>query len=212
MAVLLKKLLSLVSLEPMANQLPQTLLQKFYHPLAEKFPLIPTFVFYYSLVESSLQNPSEVPMMKIPQSNLSSSLPVFTPRDYEKKEMSERLAKKEEEKIILLNPNASDLLPLRKWESEKFVELGKKILAENSNNRIIITGAPSEQRSAEEICAKINSPRAISFAGKTTMRELLALYSISDILVTNDSGPGHFSSLTNIHTIILFGPETPKLF
>ena len=25
-------------------------------------------------------------------------------------------------------------------------------------------------------------------------------------------GPGHFSSLTDIHTIVLFGPETPALY
>ena len=76
----------------------------------------------------------------------------------------------------------------------------------------MISGAPAEQKDAEDICKKIGSEKAVSFAGKTTLRELLTLYSVSDILVTNDSGPGHFSSLTNIKTIILFGPETPKLF
>jgi ADP-heptose:LPS heptosyltransferase len=38
------------------------------------------------------------------------------------------------------------------------------------------------------------------------------LYTLSDILVTNDSGPGLFASLTDIETIVLFGPETPLLF
>jgi len=114
--------------------------------------------------------------------------------------------------IIILNPNASDLLPLRKWEKQKFIELGKKIITENENARIIISGAPSEQADAEDICRQIGSDNAISFAGKTTLRELLTLYSLSHILITNDSGPGHFSALTNIKTIILFGPETPKLF
>ncbi len=189
-------------------------------------PYLHTSVFYYSLVEATLQNPAEVPMMKIPVSPLQrgtkGDLAVFTPSEQEKKEMQERLTPNPspqgegnqagKEKIILLNPNASDLLPLRKWESEKFVDIGKKILSENESARIIITGAPSEQKSSEEICRQIGSSKAVSFAGKTTLRELLTLYSLSDILVTNDSGPGHFSALTNIRTIILFGPETPKLF
>jgi ADP-heptose:LPS heptosyltransferase len=34
----------------------------------------------------------------------------------------------------------------------------------------------------------------------------------SEILVTNDSGPAHFASLTPIHVVTLFGPETPALF
>ena len=40
----------------------------------------------------------------------------------------------------------------------------------------------------------------------------MVLYAIADVLVTNDSGPGHFSSMTPVDTVILFGPETPALF
>jgi len=182
-------------------------------------PYLHTSVFYRSLVEATLQNPSEVPMMKVPisplQNGTKEDLPIFTPTEREKKEMQEKIHNAfgvDWEKIVILNPNASDLLPLRKWESEKFIELGKKILAENPNVCVVISGAPSEQKDAEEVCRKIGSVRAVSFAGKTTLRELLTLYSLADILITNDSGPGHFSSMTNIQTIILFGPETPKLF
>jgi ADP-heptose:LPS heptosyltransferase len=49
-------------------------------------------------------------------------------------------------------------------------------------------------------------------AGRTTLREVLVLYTLADVLVTNDSGPGHFASLTGIDSIVLFGPETPLLF
>ena len=55
--------------------------------------------------------------------------------------------------LILLNPNASDLLPLRKWETARFVELGRRLLAENPSLCLIITGAPSEQASAETVAA-----------------------------------------------------------
>jgi ADP-heptose:LPS heptosyltransferase len=44
------------------------------------------------------------------------------------------------------------------------------------------------------------------------MRQLLVLFTLADVLVTNDSGPAHFASLTSIHVITLFGPETPALF
>jgi ADP-heptose:LPS heptosyltransferase len=178
-------------------------------------PYLHTSVFYRMLVEATLHAPSEIPMMKIPKSDLPSSLPVFNPLEQEKKTVKDMLVSAfgiENKKLIILNPNASDLLPLRKWESEKFIELGKKIISENEQVRIIISGAPSEQKDAEDICKKIGSVKAVSFAGKTTLRELLTLYTLSDILVTNDSGPGHFSTLTQIKTVILFGPETPKLF
>jgi ADP-heptose:LPS heptosyltransferase len=42
--------------------------------------------------------------------------------------------------------------------------------------------------------------------------ELPALYHLAHVMVTNDSGPGHFSSVTPLPTIVLFGPETPALY
>lgn len=175
-------------------------------------PYMHISAFYYLLVEASLYDPSETPMMKIIQKDISFSLPTFIPANDERKKMIDKLSKKEGEKIVLLNPNASDLLPLRKWESKKFVALGKKLISENPHVRVVITGSLPEQKTSEEICKQIGTDKVMSLAGKTTLRELLVLYSISDILITNDSGPGHFSSLTNIRTVVLFGPETPKLF
>jgi ADP-heptose:LPS heptosyltransferase len=188
-------------------------------------PYLHTSSFYFSLVEATQQDPNEVPMMKVPQNNFNASLPSFEPTEAEKDSMVEKIENAFSsfaplssrrgvggEALVILNPNASDLLPLRKWDKQNFIELGKKIIAENENARIIITGAASEQKDAKDICTQIGSSKAVSFAGRTTLRELLTLYSLADILVTNDSGPGHFSSLTAIRTIILFGPETPKLF
>jgi ADP-heptose:LPS heptosyltransferase len=31
-------------------------------------------------------------------------------------------------------------------------------------------------------------------------------------MVTNDSGPAHFASLLRLPTVVLFGPETPRLY
>ncbi len=38
------------------------------------------------------------------------------------------------------------------------------------------------------------------------------LYTLAEVLVTNDSGPAHFAALTPIDVVALFGPETPLLF
>lgn len=177
-------------------------------------PYIHTSVFYLLLMEASLHNPNEIPMMKIEQKKFTTEPPKISFSESEINSFKEKFKNifSGDKKVILLNPNASDLLPLRKWDEKKFIELGKKILNENNNALIVITGAPSEQKSAEEICQTINSPNVFSFAGKTSLEELFILYSLSDILVTNDSGPGHFASITNIHSIVLFGPETPRLF
>ena len=75
-----------------------------------------------------------------------------------------------------------------------------------------MTGSFAEQNPCEVLLWEINPDRVINFAGKTTFKELITLYSISDLLITNDSGPVHFASTTEIPILALFGPETPKIF
>ncbi len=115
-------------------------------------------------------------------------------------------------RLILLNANASDLMPLRRWPGERYVELALRLLEQFSDAAILFTGAPSEARAVEELVRKVDSPRCISMAGKTTLRQLLVLYGLAEVLVTNDSGPAHFATLTPIDVVVLFGPETPRLF
>src|SRR5438552_7328345 len=43
--------------------------------------------------------------------------------------------------LILLNPNASDLLPLRRWPPRRYVELARRLLARYPEVFIVFTGA-----------------------------------------------------------------------
>ncbi|HJU41500.1 MAG TPA: glycosyltransferase family 9 protein [Vicinamibacterales bacterium] len=170
---------------------------------------------YSVLVEAAFHDPRELPMLKIPLSDIRatpSPPPRFVPDAAEMQRIRQRIGAAEAHPIVILNPNASDLLPLRKWQTEKFKALAERILAAYPTSRIVLTGAPSEREAADRLCREIGSSRATSLAGQTSLRDLLTLYSVADVLVTNDSGPGHFAALTPIRAIVLFGPETPRLF
>lgn len=172
---------------------------------------------YATLAEAAFHDPGERPMLKVPLQTITSnraSTPQFVPAPGELEAVRQRLGAPagSDQPVIILNPNASDLLPLRKWQTSKFAELAKRILDAFPSALIVLTGAPSERAAADALCRDLNSPRVLSFAGETTLRELLSLYSIADVLVTNDSGPGHFAALTPVHAVVLFGPETPRLF
>ena len=143
--------------------------------------------------------------------------PVFTPAADEtarvraliEKELGAPLGKP----FVLLNPNASDIVPLRKWPVENFELLTRSILKRWPDAVIGLTGGRAESAKAEEMAARLGSTRIVSLAGKTTLRELLAAYALADLLVTNDSGPGHFSSMVpSMDSLVLFGPETPALW
>lgn len=114
--------------------------------------------------------------------------------------------------IVLLNANCSDMIPLRRWESSRFVELARRTLSEFPEASVVFTGAPAEAEQAAALASEVGSPRCISLAGKTSLEDLFALYAHSRVLVTNDSGPAHFASLTPVGIVVLFGPETPALF
>src|SRR5213595_547934 len=114
--------------------------------------------------------------------------------------------------LILLNPNASDLLPLRRWPPLRYVQLAQRLLERYPEVFIVFTGAPAEAAPNNRLADEVGSDRVIRLAGKTTLRQVLVLYTRSEILVTNDSGPAHFASMTPIRVVALFGPETPALF
>jgi ADP-heptose:LPS heptosyltransferase len=62
------------------------------------------------------------------------------------------------------------------------------------------------------ICDALGSSRCINLAGETAFRELIDLYNIAHLLVSNDSGPPNLASLTDIKTLVFFGPETPACY
>ena len=115
-------------------------------------------------------------------------------------------------RIILINPNASDLLPQRRWAPERFSELIVAVHQRWPEDLILITGSPAEHAYVEGVRLAAKVKHAINFAGHVRFSELPALYTLSHAMVTNDSGPGHFSSVTSLHTVVLFGPETPALY
>lgn len=114
-------------------------------------------------------------------------------------------------RLIAINPNASKLIGIRKWPRERYAELTRRLL-EDPDAVCVITGVASEREDADVIRALVQSDRALDLTGRTSLRELLELFTMADVLVTNDSGPAHFAALTDIPTVVFFGPETPALY
>jgi ADP-heptose:LPS heptosyltransferase len=115
-------------------------------------------------------------------------------------------------KIILINPNASELLIQRRWPQENFANLIKMILEKCARAIVLITGDPREREEAQRLKEQVRDERCINFAGKVTFAQLPLLYSICEFMVTNDSGPPHFAAITDMPTFVIFGPETPALY
>lgn len=178
-------------------------------------PHLHTSRMFEAMVEALTRDPGLLPTFDfIPPTN---HLPAkFQARPDEAAEM-EAILRRENPRLgsaplVLLNPNASDLLPLRRWPPLRYVELARRLLEHYSDLFIGFTGGPSEAPLINQLAGELDSSRVLALAGKTTLRQVLVLYGRSEVLVTNDSGPAHFASMTSIHVLTLFGPETPALF
>ena len=178
-------------------------------------PHLHTSQMFEAMVEALTRDPAVLPTFDFTPS-VNQPLARFQPSLSEIAEI-DALLQRENPRIgsaplILLNPNASDLLPLRRWPPLRYVELARRLLERYPDLFIGFTGAPAEAGPNNQLADEVGSNRVIPLAGKTTLRQMLVLYTRSEILVTNDSGPAHFASMTPIRVVTLFGPETPALF
>jgi ADP-heptose:LPS heptosyltransferase len=169
-----------------------------------------------ALFEAIGEPTGDVPLLKKPVEP-PVSLPQFEPTEEERRSVRIKLEEgglpaDGSGRVVILNANASDLMPLRRWDTDRFRQLAHRIVDYDDKIYIALTGAPSEQPAIEQLAQRIGHPRVIMMAGKTTLREVVTLYGLSEVLITNDSGPAHFAALTPVKIISLFGPETPNLY
>jgi ADP-heptose:LPS heptosyltransferase len=173
---------------------------------------------FVSLVDALLSEKEELPYTKRIIGDDEIEIAKAEISDTDKREVLETIATKykgfdpEKNPIILVNSNASDLLPQRRWDRANYCEVIKKILAYNDKALVLLTGAPSEFDGAQELADCVNDARCINFAGGVKFLQLPHLYAVSAFMLTNDSGPAHFASITDMHTFVIFGPETPALY
>lgn len=170
---------------------------------------------YQALVETLTLPPEQLPTMDFRLAE-DPAPPVFRADAEQVREvevlLKDALRRESIPPLILLNANSGDLLPLRRWPMDRYVELARRVLRQYPEVMIAFTGSPDEQEEAERIAAMVGSERCVSIGGKTTLHQLLIVYGLSEILVTNDSGPAHYAVMTPIDVVALFGPETPAIF
>jgi len=113
-------------------------------------------------------------------------------------------------KIVLMYPGGG-ILPERAWPAAHYARVAKGLC--DAGHAVAFIGLKDDTALANEIRTQVGSEQCVALTGYTrSLRELLMLFHASDLLLTNDGGPGHFASLTPIRVLMFFGPETGKLY
>ncbi len=123
---------------------------------------------------------------------------------------------KKHQRWVVINSNTSELIALRQWPGEHYVELVCLLFEALAGLGIIFIGKMGERAFVDSLIGRLKqrgyADRAINLAGLTSIADLLDVFHLAELFITNDSGPSHLAALTRVPTIAIFGPETPDLY
>ncbi|MCW8823964.1 MAG: glycosyltransferase family 9 protein [Ignavibacteriaceae bacterium] len=111
-----------------------------------------------------------------------------------------------DEKVIGFHPGCATLKNhiKRRWEPEKFAELGKKLIA-NHSARILIFGGPEEKELKDQISSLINSDK-VNVINAESLSKSSAIMQRCNIFVTNDSSQMHIAAALGLKVVAIIGP------
>lgn len=127
--------------------------------------------------------------------------------------------------VLGINPGAT-FGSAKRWLPLRFAEAAIRFIRD-SGGSVVLFGGPTEKGIAAEIAEHIktwsslpadahsgdtpSSSRLMNVAGATSVRELIALISECDVLLSNDSGPLHLAYAVGTPVAALFGSTDPAL-
>ncbi len=104
--------------------------------------------------------------------------------------------------IIGINPGAA-YGSAKCWPPERFTALCQKLLSKHQLS-IVFFGDSQTSNLVRDICQSLPK-NVINLAGKTTLRQLMALIAQCNAFLTNDSGPMHIASALQVPLVAIFG-------
>lgn len=105
------------------------------------------------------------------------------------------------EDYVVLAPSAGG--EAKKWPAERFGHLAARLPVPS-----LVVAAKADASLAERVVIH-SAGRAVSLAGRTTLRELIEVIRRARCLVSNDTGPMHIAAGLNVPVFALFGPTSP---
>ena len=113
----------------------------------------------------------------------------------------------ENDYLVVVNPGGN--WDLKRWPAENFSRLMCGFLGK-SDIKIVISGAHKDILLAKELNS-LALHEAINLTGQTDLKQLVALMSRANVVVSADSGPLHLANGVGSDVIGIFGPTRPEI-
>ena len=111
--------------------------------------------------------------------------------------------------LLGLNPGA-EYGPAKRWPAERFATVARELTRRMGNCLWLAFGAPGDWELCNDI-ARLAGGGVLNLAGKTSLRQLMALLKLCRVVLTNDTGPMHVAAALGTPVVSPFGSTSPEL-
>lgn len=107
-----------------------------------------------------------------------------------------------EKPIVALCPGA-EFGPAKQWPADKFRQLAARLI--DAGQAVWLFGSPKDVPAADEIARGLDPASVMNLCGKTSLLEAIDLMSLTDRVVSNDSGLMHVAAALNKRVVAIYG-------
>ena len=111
--------------------------------------------------------------------------------------------------LLGLNPGA-EYGPAKRWPAESFAAVVREVSRKMPHCLWLAFGGEGDRVLCGEI-DRLAGGRVLNLAGKTSLRQLMALLKLCRVVLTNDSGPMHVAAALGTPVVVPFGSTSPEL-
>lgn len=108
---------------------------------------------------------------------------------------------------VTLQPGARWLN--KRWPVESFAELLRRLAEARPDLNFAVLGGADDRALGQDI-VRAAPGRCLDLTGKLSLPEMVEWLRLSELLVTNDTGPMHVAAALGTPVVALFGPTEPR--
>lgn len=121
---------------------------------------------------------------------------------------------REETNVIALfcggGPNRFRPWANRRWRSDLWIDLARKLIQLYPETKILLTGTNQELETNKEIASALPKDKLIDLTGRTSFTQLGPILQRCRLLVSNDSAPVFVAAAVDCPVVVIYGPEWPE--
>jgi len=97
----------------------------------------------------------------------------------------------------------------KRWDIDRYTQIVEKLL--QNGEEVLLMGSPDEKPLCDQIETTLKSkgPALKNLAGKTGLKEMIAILNRAKLIFGNDSGPLHVAVALGKRTLSIYGPTSP---